>query len=36
MKWRGYELDPDEWTLEDSLEECAALDDWQVLHRCPM
>jgi len=30
VKWKGYELDPDEWTLEDSLEECAALDEWQV------
>ena len=34
VKWKGYELDPDEWTLEDGLMECTALDEWQVPRGC--
>lgn len=28
VKWVGFELDPLEWTNENDVEGCAALDDW--------
>lgn len=30
---QGYELDPDEFVLPEALEDCAALDRWEIAQR---
>lgn len=35
VKWKGFELDPDEWTEYGLLEEAEALEVWERAHPPP-